>query len=80
VPREHATQHANNAHWLAVLLAADPGDTGCDVAFQSVDRYAEADLDQSSPQHRFPGVAAHLSCCLPCGTDYQGLMAAARAV
>jgi hypothetical protein len=77
VPREHVTQYANNANWLAGLLAADPGDTGCDVAFQSLDRYAEADLDQISPEHRFPGLAAHLSCCLPCGTDYQGLMAAA---
>jgi len=80
VPREHVTQRANNAHWLAGLLAADPGDTGCDVAFQSLDRYAEADLDQISPEHRFPGVAAHLSCCLPCGTDYQGLMAAAGGI
>lgn len=78
LPGERVPQHANNPHWLARLLAADPGDTGCEVAFQSLDRYAEADLDETAPEQRFPGVAAHLACCDPCGTDYLGLMAAAR--
>jgi len=78
VPAEHMTQGACNAHWLARLLTADPGDTGCDVAFQSLDRYAEAELDEASPEERFPGVAAHLACCVPCGTDYQGLIAVMR--
>jgi RNA polymerase sigma-70 factor (ECF subfamily) len=68
----------NRAQWLADLLSADPGDTGCDVAFQSLDRYAEAELDETGAQRRFPGVAAHLACCGPCGVDYQGLIAAAR--
>ncbi len=68
----------NKAQWLAALLAADPGDTGCDVAFQSIDRYAEAELNETGAQRRFPGVAAHLACCGPCGVDYQGLIAAAR--
>lgn len=67
----------NKSHWLVGLLAADPGDTGCDVAFQSIDRYAEAELDETGAQRRFPGVAAHLACCGPCGVDYQGLVAAA---
>jgi RNA polymerase sigma-70 factor, ECF subfamily len=68
----------NKAQWLADLLAADPGDTGCDVAFQSIDRYAEAELEETGARGRFPGVAAHLACCGPCGVDYQGLIAAAR--
>jgi RNA polymerase sigma-70 factor (ECF subfamily) len=63
--------------WLRPLLAADPGDTGCDVAFQVLDRYAEAELAGSDPRPRFPGLAAHLSGCRPCGQDYQGLLAAA---
>lgn len=78
MPGEYTTHQADNAHWLATLLAADAGDTGCDVAFQSLDRYAEADLDEASPQRRFPGVAAHIACCIPCGTDYLGLVAAVR--
>jgi RNA polymerase sigma-70 factor, ECF subfamily len=74
VPRQTAT----HLGWLRPLLAADPGDTGCDVAFQTLDRYAEADLAGSDPQPLFPGVSAHLAACLPCGQDYQGMLAAAR--
>src|SRR5215475_6420048 len=76
--RDTAPSRDNRAHWLADLLSADPGDTGCDVAFQSIDRYAEAELDESDARHRFPGVEAHLACCGPCGVDYQGLIAAVR--
>jgi RNA polymerase sigma-70 factor (ECF subfamily) len=68
----------NRAHWLADLLAADAGDTGCDVAFQSIDRYAEAELGETGARRRFPGVEQHLACCGPCRIDYQGLTAAAR--
>jgi RNA polymerase sigma-70 factor (ECF subfamily) len=64
--------------WLRPLLAADPGDTGCDVAFQVLDRFAEVDLAGSDPQAQFRGVAAHLAGCQPCGQDYQGLLAAVR--
>jgi len=74
VPRQTAGQLG----WLRPLLAADPGDTGCDVAFQALDRYAEADLEGSDPRRQFPGVGAHLVGCGPCGQDYQGLLAAAR--
>jgi RNA polymerase sigma-70 factor (ECF subfamily) len=74
VPRQTAT----HLGWLRPLLAADPGDTGCDVAFQTLDRYAEADLEGSDPRPQFPGVRAHLAACLPCGQDYQGMLAAAR--
>ncbi|HKR69695.1 MAG TPA: hypothetical protein VJT16_12715 [Streptosporangiaceae bacterium] len=66
--------------WLRPLLAADPGDTGCDVAFQALDRYAEADLTGSDAQPNFPGITAHLAGCQPCGQDYQGLLAATRAL
>ena len=64
--------------WLDAMLAADFGDTGCDLAFQALDRYAEADLAGAHPQRRFPGVGVHLASCAPCHLDYQGLLAAAR--
>ena len=54
------------------LLAADPADTGCDLAFHVLDRYAEAELSGTGPENRFPGVAAHLRCCEACHQDYQG--------
>ena len=61
--------------WLDAMLTADPGDTGCDLAFRALDKYAEADLAGARPQHRFPGVATHLASCAPCRQDYQGLLA-----
>jgi hypothetical protein len=62
--------------WLDDLLAADPGDAGCDLAFHVLDRYAEAELNQTGPESRFPGVAAHLRYCEACHQDYRGLLAA----
>ena len=59
-------------------LAADPGDAGCDVAFQMLDRYAVAAADASDGE-RFRGVTAHLGACRPCQLDYQGLVAAVPA-
>ena len=61
---------------LDYLLAADPGDAGCDVAFHVLDRCAEAELNGTGPESRFPGVAAHLRRCQACHQDYQGLLAA----
>ena len=65
------------ARWLSGFLTAGPGDTGCDLAFQSLDKYAEADLRKAGPHVRYPGVAAHLSACPACRQDYQGVLAAA---
>ena len=62
--------------WLDDLLAADPGDAGCDLAFHVLDRYAEAELNGTGPESRFPGVAVHLRRCEACHQDYRGLLAA----
>ena len=64
--------------WLDDLLGADPGDTGCDLAFHVLDRYAEAELNGTGPDNRFPGLAAHLRRCEACHHDYQGLLAAVK--
>ena len=61
---------------LDYLLAADPGDAGCDIAFHVLDRCAEAELNGTGPESQFPGVAAHLRRCQACHQDYQGLLAA----
>lgn len=58
------------------LLAAEPGDTGCEIAFQTLDRYAGARRQNQPAQRKFPSVAAHLRSCRPCGQDYQDLLAA----
>jgi RNA polymerase sigma-70 factor (ECF subfamily) len=63
--------------WADELLAADPGDAGCDFTFQLLDRYVEAELHGPVPAQRFPSVAAHLRGCRACLQDCQGLLAAA---
>jgi len=64
------------ALWPGGLIAADPGDTGCDIAFRGLDRYAEADAGGARPRERYPGIAVHLAGCRPCRQDYEGLLAA----
>ena len=64
--------------WLDDLLGADPGDAGCDLAFPVPDCYAEAELNGTGPDNRFPGLAAHLRRCEACHHDYQGLLAAVK--
>lgn len=46
--------------WAEAVLAADPGDAGCDFTFQLLDRYVEAELRGPGPEPRFLAVAAHL--------------------
>jgi hypothetical protein len=78
LPAEQLPPHGpDELNRLTRLLAADQGDTGCEVAFQALDRYAEADLAGSDPREHFPGLAAHLAGCSACGQDYQRLLAAA---
>jgi RNA polymerase sigma factor (sigma-70 family) len=63
--------------WAEAVLAADPGDAGCDFTFQLLDRHVEAELRGPGPGPRFPAVAAHLRSCQDCQQDCRGLLAAA---
>jgi hypothetical protein len=49
--------------WRALdrFLQTDPQDVGCAEAMEIL---------------RYPGVAAHLRACGPCGEDFEGLLAA----
>jgi hypothetical protein len=67
--------------WSALdhFLATDPRDVGCEQAMQILHVYVELVLDDETGQdaaQRYPGVAAHLASCGPCGQDFQGLLAA----
>lgn len=73
--------------WQALdrFLRTDPRDVGCEQALAVLDIYAELILQAElsgdtadAAQRRFPGVAAHLLDCGPCGEDLQGLLAAVR--
>jgi hypothetical protein len=66
--------------WSALdqFLTADPRDVGCEQAMQILHVYVQL-VDEQAPglaARRYPGVAAHLAACGPCGEDFQGLLAA----
>jgi hypothetical protein len=74
---------------LAQFLRTDPADVGCEQALQLLHVYAELILDPglgptradraAAARVRYPGVAAHLAACGPCGQDFEGLLAAVEA-
>jgi hypothetical protein len=69
--------------WSALdgFLTTDPRDVGCEQAMQMLHVYVEL-VDEQSPgvaADRYPGVAAHLTACGPCGDDFHGLLAAIEA-
>jgi anti-sigma factor RsiW len=58
------------------FLATDPRDVGCAAAMQMLSVFCDLATSGRSPEERFPGVAAHLEACEPCGEDFAGLLAA----
>lgn len=61
---------------LDQFLSTDPRDVGCGQAMEVLHVYADlmaAGVDAAS---RYPGVAAHLRACGPCGADFDGLLVA----
>ena len=66
--------------WQALdeFLRTDPRDVGCERAIEVLDIYVDvvtADGAEAAGR-RFPGVAAHLRACGPCGEDFDGLLTA----
>ena len=74
---------------LEQFLRTDPADVGCAQARQMMHVYTELVFDRSleptaahragAGQARYPGIAAHLAACGPCGEDFDGLLAAVHA-
>ncbi len=66
--------------WQALdqFLRTDPRDVGCERAMELLDIYVDVVSTDGADaaEHRFPGVAAHLSACGPCDEDFAGLLAA----
>lgn len=61
---------------LERFLATDPRDVGCEAALEVLHVYSELFVAGEHPERRFPGMAAHLEACGPCGEDFAGLVAA----
>ena len=66
--------------WQALdrFLQTDPRDVGCGEAMEMLHVYAELVIQGDTAQERYPGIAAHLRACGPCGEDFDGLLAALR--
>ena len=66
--------------WQALdrFLAADPRDVGCAQALELLHIYAELVAAGAPAEQRYPGIAARLRACGPCGEDFEGLLAALR--
>ena len=65
-------------HALDQFLRTDPRDVGCEQAMEILDIYVDGVLNEGIEvtERRYPGVAAHLGACGPCGEDFAGLLAA----
>ena len=60
---------------LERFLRTDPRDVGCDEAMAILHVYVDL-VAAGEDAGRYPGVAAHLAACGPCGEDFNGLLLA----
>jgi hypothetical protein len=61
---------------LERFVQTDPRDVGCDEAIEVLHVYVDLVAADQGAADRYPGVAAHLAACGPCGDDFAGLLAA----
>jgi hypothetical protein len=61
---------------LERFLQTDPRDVGCEEAMAVLHIYVDLVAIGGDAAGRYPGVAAHLAACGPCGEDFNGLLLA----
>jgi hypothetical protein len=66
----------NDLGRLERFLRTDPRDVGCDEAMAVLHVYVDLTAAGEDAAGRYPGVAAHLLACGPCGEDFAGLLLA----
>jgi hypothetical protein len=66
--------------WAALdrFLRTDPRDVGCAEAMEMLHVYVDLVAAGARAEERYPGIAAHLRACGPCGEDFAALLAAVR--
>jgi hypothetical protein len=66
--------------WSALdrFLRTDPRDVGCAQAMEMLHVYVDVVAAGGDAEERYPGIAAHLHACGPCGEDFEALLAAVR--
>jgi hypothetical protein len=64
--------------WPALerFLKTDPPEADCAEVFELLDLYVERELTHGDAGARYPGIAAHLSACIACLQDFEGLLVA----
>ena len=65
----------NRGTALDRFLHTDPRDVGCAEAVDMLHAYADLVAAGAQAELRYPGIAAHLRGCGPCGEDFEGLLA-----
>jgi hypothetical protein len=60
------------------FLQTDPRDVGCGEAMEMLHVYVDLVAAGEPAEQRYPGIAAHLRACGPCGEDFEALLAAVR--
>lgn len=68
----------NDRTSLDRFLRTDPRDVGCAEAMEMLHVYVELVMAGGPAEERYPGIAAHLRSCGPCGDDFEGLLAIVR--
>lgn len=63
---------------LERFLTTDPRDVGCEEALAILHVYVDLVAAGRDAAASYPGIAAHLAACGPCGEDFAGLLAAVR--
>ncbi|HVT69892.1 MAG TPA: hypothetical protein VHF26_19220 [Trebonia sp.] len=58
------------------FLRTDPRDVGCAEAMAMLHIYVDLAARGHDAPGRYPGIAAHLAACGPCGQDFAGLLEA----
>ena len=66
--------------WSALdrFLRTDPRDVGCAEAMEMLHVYVDLVAASEPAEQRYPGIAAHLRACGPCGEDFEALLVAVR--
>jgi hypothetical protein len=60
------------------FLQTDPHDVGCAEAMEMLSVYVDLVASGAPAEQRYPGIAAHLHACGPCGDDFEALLDAVR--
>jgi hypothetical protein len=68
----------NGQDELDRFLRTDAREVGCARAMEMLHVYVELVAAGEPAEQRYPGIAAHLSACGPCGEDFEGLLTAVR--